>query len=309
MQLVNRALVAALPALPRSIVHLVAKRYVAGTTLDDALSTVARLNGEGACATIDVLGEDITRPSEAEATRDAYIRALREVAARKLDSNVSVKLTGLGLKLDVETCLRNVAAVCEEAKAHGSFVRIDMEDSSLTDVTLQIWQRLRAEGHANVGPVLQAMLRRTVADARAIAAPGVSVRLCKGIYREPRSIAWQDREIVRRNYAWILKELWSRGAHVGVATHDELLTWEAQRIAGENGVEPARFEYQMLLGVEDDLRMLLLSQGHRVRVYVPFGERWYEYSMRRLKENPEVAGHVARATIGRLFSGSSTSAR
>lgn len=301
MSIVNRAIVAALPALPRAAVHLVARRYVAGSTLDDALSTVARLNGEGACATIDVLGEDITQPAEAEATRDAYVRVLREIASRKLDSNVSVKLTALGLKLGVEACHRNVAAVCEEARAHSSFVRIDMEDSSLTDATLDIWRRLRREGHRNVGPVLQAMLRRSVADARALAAPGVSVRLCKGIYREPRRLAWRDREIVRRNYAWILEELWTKGCHVGVATHDEMLVWEAQRIATKLGVEPSRFEYQMLLGVEDELRSILVGQGHRLRVYVPFGERWYEYSLRRLKENPEVAGHVTRATIGRLL--------
>ena len=301
MSLVNRALVAGLPLLPRSVVHLVARRYVAGSTLDDALATIARLNREGSCATVDVLGEDITREEEAAATRDAYVRALREIAARKLDSNVSVKLTALGLKLDGETCHRNVSAICEEARAHGSFVRIDMEDSSLTTRTLDAWRRLRREGHSNVGPVLQAMLRRTVADARDVAAPGVSVRLCKGIYREPRGVAWPDRDIVRRNYAWALKELWSRGAAVGVATHDEMLVWEAQRLASELAVEPARFEYQMLLGVEDELRLILTGLGHRVRVYVPFGERWYEYSMRRLKENPEVAGHVARAAAGRFF--------
>ena len=301
MNIVNRALVAGLPLLPRSLVHLVARRYVAGERLDDALATVARLNSEGASATIDVLGEDITQPSEAAATRDAYVRVLRELSARKLDSNVSVKLSALGLKLDADTCFRNVAAVCEEARAQDSFVRIDMEDSSLTDRTLEIWRRLRREGYRNTGPVLQAMLRRTVGDAKEIAAPGVSVRLCKGIYREPRTHAWPDRDIVRRNYAWALKELWSRGASVGVATHDEMLAWEAQRLASELNVEPERFEYQMLLGVEDELRRILVGQGHRLRVYVPFGERWYEYSIRRLKENPEVAGHVARATVGRIL--------
>lgn len=301
MGLVNRALVAALPALPRRLVHLVARRYVAGETLDDAVACVTRLNAEGACATIDVLGEDITRASEAEATRDAYIRVLRELDAGKLDANVSVKLSALGLKLAGDTCYDNVAAVCEEARSRGTFVRIDMEDSSLTDATLDIWRRLRRAGFENTGPVLQAMLRRTAADARALAAPGVSVRLCKGIYREPRKLAWNDREIVRRNYAFILQTLWAGGCRVGVATHDELLVWEAQRLAAQLDVPADRFEYQMLLGVEDELRRILVAQGHRLRVYVPFGERWYEYSLRRLKENPEVAGHVMKATLGRVF--------
>lgn len=301
MDLLHRAIVATLPVLPRRLVHLVARRYVAGRTLDDALACIASLNARGMSATVDVLGEDITSEGEAAATRDQYAAALRRIAERGLDSNVSVKLTALGLRLSGDTCLRNVQSICEEAKAHGSFVRLDMEDSSCTDATLQLWRDLRARGFRNVGPVLQAMLRRTPADARALAGPGVSVRLCKGIYREPHAIAWTDREIVRRNYAWTLKTLWERGCHVGVATHDEMLVWEAQRLATDLGVGADRFEYQMLLGVQEGLRDLLVAQGHRLRVYVPFGERWYEYSLRRLKENPAIAGHVARATMSRLL--------
>ncbi len=301
MEFLNRAIVALLPALPRRAVHLVASRYVAGTRIEDALACVKRLNAEGACATVDVLGEDITRETEAAATRDAYAQLLREMASRRLDGNISVKLTALGLKLDEATCLRNLLAVCEEARVRDSFVRIDMEDSSCTSATLDIFRRARKEGYRNVGPVLQAMLRRTPADAAAIAAPGVSVRLCKGIYREPRAIAWQDREIVQRNFAFTLKTLWSAGCHVGVATHDELLVWEAQRLAAELRVAPELFEYEMLLGVEDELRAILTAAGYRVRVYVPYGERWYEYSLRRLKENPAVAGHVTRATVRRLL--------
>ena len=301
MSLFDRALASLLPAFPRALVGLVAQRYVAGPRLADAMDCVARLNAEGACATVDVLGEDTTRAADADATRDAYVATLREIAARKLDANVSIKLSAMGLKFDAELCRRNLAACLEEARSLGNFVRIDMEDSSVTQATLDMYRSMR-KTFPDVGPVIQAYLRRTPSDARALAAEGANVRLCKGIYVEPRTIAWKDREIVRRNYAWSLRLLWEGGASkVGVATHDELLVGEALRIADDLKVAPERREFQMLLGVEDELRKLLLAQGQRLRVYVPYGERWYEYSMRRLKENPEVAGHVFRATVGRML--------
>ena len=303
MSVFDRTLASLLPALPKRLVHVVAQRYVAGSKLSDALACVSRLNAEGASATVDILGEDIVRAAEAEQTRDAYIVLLREIAARGLNANVSLKASAMGLRIDPELCFRNISACCEEARATGSFVRIDMEDSSTTQATLDLHARLR-KTFDNVGPVLQAYLRRTPADARALAATGANVRLCKGIYVEPRALAWKDREIVRRNFAWALRLLWEGGASkVGVATHDELLVWEALRLADELKVAPERREFQMLLGVDDDLRRLLTASGHALRVYVPYGERWYEYSMRRLKENPEVAGHVFRATTQRLLGG------
>ena len=301
MGILDSALTAVLPLMPRGLVHLVAQRYVAGSTLDDALATVEKLGREGAAATIDILGEDDTAPAEADATRDAYVAALRAIHARGADANVSIKLTGLGFLLDRAACLRRVSAICDEAATLGNFVRIDMEGSAWTQKTLDLFYALH-DKHPNVGIVLQAYLRRTPADARSLAAAGANVRLCKGIYVEPREIAWKDREIVRRNYAWALRLLWEGGAsRVGVATHDETLVWEALRLIDDLRVEKPRYEFQMLLGVEDELRRLLVASGHRVRVYVPYGRRWYEYSMRRLKENPVIAGHVARATVGRLL--------
>lgn len=301
MSAFDRTLASLLPVLPRALVHVVARRYVAGPNLADAMTCVAGLNAAGACATIDLLGEDIVSAREAEAGRDAYVGLLREIAARRLDANVSLKLSGMGLRIDPELCYRNVSACCEEARVYDSFVRIDMEDSSLTQATLDMYRRL-ARTFANVGPVLQAYLRRTPSDARALAKEGANVRLCKGIYVEPREIAWTDREIVRDNYRWALRLLWEGGASkVGVATHDETLVWTALQLIDDLHVAPERREFQMLLGVEDELRRMLIANGHRVRVYVPYGERWYEYSMRRLKENPAVAGHVFRATTARLL--------
>jgi proline dehydrogenase len=265
------------------------------------MACVRRLNDEGACATVDILGEGITKAAEAEALRDEYVALLREIDGRGLDANVSVKPSGLGLSIDPALCLRNVAACCEEARARGSFVRIDMEGSALTQPTLDLYRRLRRDFDC-VGPVLQARLRRTSSDAAELASEGANVRLCKGIYLEPRALAWTDREIIQRAYAWCLRRLWEGGAsRVGIATHDEMLVFEALRLVDELRVAPERREFQMLLGVEDELRRILVRAGHRVRVYVPYGERWYEYSLRRLDENPEIAGHVFRATVGSVF--------
>lgn len=298
MRALSHAIAHALPVLPRRLVHVVAKKYVAGSNLEDALRCVRELNAAGASATVDVLGEFITHLGDADRTRDEYVRLMKALAERRLDANVSVKLTALGLKIDAERCLANVATLCEEARALGSFVRLDMEDSSCTEDTLRLYERLR-ERYDNVGPVLQAYLRRTIHDARRVSArQPANVRLCKGIYVETRDIAWKDREIVRRNYAWVLRELLAAGCKVGIATHDELLAWEALRAVDELRIPKERYEFQMLLGVDTELRDILIRAGHPLRVYVPYGTHWYEYSLRRLKENPEVAGHVLRATLG-----------
>lgn len=289
-----------LPVLPRHLVGLVARRYIAGDTVQSALDCVAGLNESGASCTLDVLGEDTTSLEQAARTRDAYVALLGAVSERGLRSTVSVKLTALGLKQDAATCKKNLAAICEAAREHDNYVRIDMEDSSCTDATLDLYEELRGD-FDNVGPVLQAYLRRTLDDARRVAGGGTSVRLCKGIYREPWDIAWNNAELVRRNYIWVLRELFSQGCHVGIATHDEVLAWEALRLIDELDVPKERYEFQMLLGVTEELRAQLISAGHDMRIYVPFGEKWYEYSLRRLRENPEIAGHVTRATISRFL--------
>ena len=298
MGVFDKGLASLLPALPKGVVHSVAKRYIAGETLADALDCVEKLNESGAAATVDILGEHTDSRDAALATRDAYAELLRALDERGLDANVSIKLTALGLTSEPELCLESVRALCAEAASLENFVRIDMEDSAVTQVTLDLYEEVRKD-HDNVGPVLQAYLRRTLDDARALAEHQASVRLCKGIYVEPRAIAWKDREIVRKNYVRALELLMEGGCYVGIATHDELLVWEALRVIEDLELAREDYEFQMLLGVDDELRRILIDGGHRMRVYVPFGQQWYEYSLRRLKENPEIAGHVARATLSR----------
>jgi proline dehydrogenase len=301
MSLLDRAIVRVLPAVPRPVVRRVSSRYIAGTELADARRVVAELNAAGKLATVDVLGEEIARAEEADAIADEYVAALEAFEQDDLDANVSVKPTGLGLKLDYELCKRNVRRVLAAAAPSGRFVRIDMEDSTTTDDTLRLFRELREEGHERVGPVLQASLRRTVDDAAALA--GASVRLCKGIYVEPESIQFQDDGEVRRSFVRALEVLLDGDAYAAIATHDEWLVEQALRLLHERAVEPDRYEFQLLLGVRPELADRLVADGHRVRIYVPYGRQWYEYSLRRLQENPKIAGYVAgdlgRSLLGR----------
>jgi proline dehydrogenase len=289
VRLVQRAIVAALPVVPRRIVRRLSSRYIAGPSLDDAIRVVARLNAEGKLATIDVLGEEISSPQEARAIVDAYHEVLARVQAEQLDANVSVKLSGFGLGLGEEICRRNLEAVVQDARERSTYVRIDMEDSATTDVTLRLYRELRAAGHENLGVVLQSRLRRSFADVAGLD----DVRLCKGIYVEPELIAFQGYDEVRASYVRCLEALLAAGAYVGIATHDEFLLGEALRLVREHGLSRDQYEFQMLLGVRPERGDQLVREGHRLRVYVPFGAHWYEYSLRRLQENPQIAGYVA----------------
>ena len=297
MNLFDRLIVGTMPFVPKPIVRKVSARYVAGESLDEALDTVAELNRAGACATLDVLGEFITRIEEADAAAEEYLEALDAIAAKGLDSNVSVKLTHLGLLLDEERCFQNVKRIVEKAAGHGNFVRLDMEDSSVTTRTLDMYRRLRAD-HENVGFVIQSYMRRSLDDLVSMREWKPNVRVCKGIYIEPRKIAYQDREIVRRNFALLVEELMTNDGYVGVATHDELVAFEALRTFHRHSIPSDRFEFQMLLGVDLELRDILIRSGHKLRVYVPFGRSWYAYSMRRLKENPKIARYVIQNLLG-----------
>jgi proline dehydrogenase len=297
MRLLDKTIVRLLPAVPRPVVRRLSARYIAGPELADARRVVAALNAEGKLATVDVLGEEVTRPDEAEAITQAYLDVLDAIDEDGLDANVSVKLTGLGLNLDPELARANVQAIADR----GTFVRIDMEDSSTTDATLELYRDLRSAGVQNLGVVLQATLRRTVDDATALA--GANVRLCKGIYLEPPDLAFRDFDAVRVNYVRALETLLDGGCYVGIATHDEWLVDEALRLVRERELEPHEYEFQMLLGVQARLGDRLLAQGERLRIYVPFGRQWYEYSLRRLQENPKVAGYIAADTLNRLVPG------
>ncbi|MEO5576259.1 MAG: proline dehydrogenase family protein [Gaiellaceae bacterium] len=287
MSLLDRAVVTLLPAVPKPVVRLLSSRYIAGSEITDARRVVARLNAEGKLATVDVLGEEITSAEEATAITRAYLDMLDAIDEDGLDANVSVKLTGLGLLLDPGLARENL----EEIAARGAFVRIDMEDSSTTDATLDLYRELVADGYENLGVVLQAALKRTVDDARALA--GANVRLCKGIYIEPPELAHRDFEAVRDSYVRTLDVLLDGGAYVGIATHDEVLVDRGIAAVRERALDPAQYELQMLLGVRPELGNRVVAGGHRLRIYVPFGRQWYEYSLRRLQENPKIAGYVA----------------
>jgi proline dehydrogenase len=299
--LLDRAIVLLLPAVPKPVVQLFSSRYIAGPSLDDAVRVVKRLNSEGKLATIDVLGEEVGREADARAIAQAYRDVFDEIERDGLDSNVSVKLTALGLGLSYDTCRANLEDVVRQAKEDHNFVRIDMEDSSTTDDTLRLYRELREAGHDNLGVVLQAYLRRTLDDIDALADLRPNVRLCKGIYVEPSSIAFTDADAIRTNFVSCLDALLDAGAYVGVATHDEWLIGRALSIVGERGLAREDYEFQMLLGVREERGTELVDAGHRLRVYVPFGEQWYAYSLRRLQENPAMAGTIARATVGRIL--------
>jgi proline dehydrogenase len=298
--LLDRAIVRVLPAVPRPVVKRLSGRYIAGPQLADACAVVRRLNAAGRMATIDVLGEEITRPEDATALLEEYEEVFETIEREGLDSNVSVKLTGLGLKLDRDFCRDNLATLVRWALERGNFVRIDMEDSSTTEDTLAIYRELRAEGLDNVGVVLQAYMRRTLDDVASLAELRPNVRLCKGIYVEPAEIAYQGHETVRFNFVEALAALIAADAYVAVATHDDWLVAEALRLFEEHEVPGERYEFQMLLGVREDLGDDLVREGHRLRIYVPFGRQWYEYSLRRLQENPKIAGYIALDTLKRL---------
>lgn len=296
MSLFGRLVVTTLPLVPKPVVGKVASRYVAGETLEDALAEVRKLNAQGAVATMDVLGEEVSERTKAEAAVEEYIRLFNAIESSGVDSNVSIKPTLLGLKIDEGFCRDNIERIAAAASGIGNFVRIDMEDHTCTDGTIRIYrQALQTWG--NVGIVLQAYMRRTVADINALLPLGPNVRICKGIYREPRTVAWKDFETVRSSFIYAMEKMLESGCYVGIATHDPHLVWAGMRAVDRLGLGPDQYEFQMLFGVDAELRRIILDEGHRLRVYVPYGRDWYPYSIRRLRENPTVARHVMRAML------------
>jgi proline dehydrogenase len=299
MGIIDRAIAESVPVIPRPIVRRISRRYIAGDTLEEAVATVKDLNRKDCVATIDLLGESTESKADAAQKLKDYKKTVDTLDAHDLASGISVKLTGLGLTLDEELCRANLEEIVLYAGERGSFVRVDMEDSPYTSVTLDMVIGLH-ERHENIGAVIQAYMRRSLDDVCRLIEAGVTVRLCKGIYDEPRKIAYKDFDTVRQNYIFLLDELLRGGTYVGIATHDEFLIWHALRLIHQLEIPKSRYEFQMLLGVDEELRGILVGAGHKLRVYVPFGEDWYEYSSRRLKENPKIAGYVAKDVIGSL---------
>ncbi len=294
MNALNKVVVATLPYVPRPLVRQFAGRYIAGETLADAVRCVRQLNSEGVCATLDVLGEDVTNKNEAVASRQQSIEVLHTIAKEKLDSNLSIKLTSLGLKLGVDFCTENVREILKVATQYGTFVRFDMEDSTCTTDTISIFRTLQKE-FPRSGIVLQAYMRRSEDDVRRLLLTQTNFRLCKGIYKEKPDIAFQGREEVQKNYLHLLEMMFLNKSYVGIATHDTVLVDGALKMIQAMNLMKDEYEFQMLLGVRPELRKRLVKDGHKVRLYVPFGEHWYGYSTRRFKENPEIAGYVFKA--------------
>jgi proline dehydrogenase len=300
VSVLDKAIASSVGLVPRPVVRRVSRKYIAGAALDEAVPIVQDLNEQGCVATIDLLGESTEDAAKAADTVEAYREILDGLSAHGLRSGVSVKLTALGLDLDEDLCRSNLEEIVVHAARSGRFVRVDMEDSPHTSATLRVVHDVY-ERHHSVGAVIQAYMRRSLQDVRRLIEAGISVRLCKGIYVEPRTVAYKDFDVVRENYALLLEQLMRGGAYVGIATHDEYLVWHALRLIQGLGVPKDRYEFQMLLGVDEELRRVLVEAGHKVRVYVPFGEDWYEYSTRRLKENPKIASYVAKDVIGGLL--------
>ena len=298
MSLFNYAVSKTIMHVPKPIVSYFAKGYIAGSTLDDAVQVSRDLNRKGMMTTIDILGEFITRIDQAVSFKDHGLKILQAIEREKLDANLSIKPTQMGLLLDKERCFELIHELVVEAKKFGNFVRIDMEDIGTTDDTLDFFRRLREEFPGHVGTVLQSYLHRTPRDVGNLNDGYQNYRLCKGIYVEPRTHAWKHPQAINRNFTVCLEQLFRQGAYVGIATHDELLVFEAMNLVRQLGLKPDQYEFQMLLGVDEELREIILGEGHRLRIYVPFGEDWLPYSKRRLKENPAIAQHALRQLLG-----------
>jgi proline dehydrogenase len=264
-----------------------ASRFVAGETVDTAVEALRQLNAAGISATLDLLGEAVRSVGEARAARDTYLQALDRIKQVGADSNVSLKLTQMGLDIETQECVENVRAIATRARTHGSFVRIDMEGSAYTERTLDLFtRRFHPEFGNTIGVVLQSYLRRTERDVASMIALGARVRLCKGAYQEPADVAFPSKQDVDATYVACMEQLLERGNYPAIATHDERIITHAKTFVASRGIAPARFEFQMLFGVRRDLQRALRREGYRVRVYVPFGDQWYSYLMRRLAERP-----------------------
>jgi len=299
----NTLVASAISLAPRALIHKVSRRYIAGDTVADATERVAALNAAGFSATVDVLGESIESLSQAGHTTAEYLQVLGAIASEGLRANISVKPTALGLLLDAGHCERNLVRLLDAAKAHSIFVRIDMEDVSCTQREIDLLLRLKNRGYSNVGLVLQAYLKRTDDDIGPLLGTDENLRICKGIYVEEREHlvegASDDRSAINPHFLRHVARCFDSGTFVGVATHDEALIDQVIALARSRQVGRTAFEFQMLLGVRESLRDRLLAQGYAVRIYVPYGKNWYGYSMRRIRENPRIAGYLLRALLSR----------
>jgi len=289
----HNLLVKTVQTMPEGVVWLFSKKYISGKTLQAAVDTVKDLNTRGICATLDVLGEAIKTKEEAIQARMKALEVLNAIVENKLDANLSIKPTQMGLAIDKELAYQQILELVKRANEINNFVRIDMEDSPYTDLTLDVYKKIY-EDYNNVGVVLQSYLKRTYNDTIILNKLGTNYRLCKGIYIEPATIAYKDRQAIRDNFLKSLELMLKNGNYVGIATHDKYLIDKAYEMINELKISKDKFEFQMLLGVREDLRDKINRDGYKIRIYVPFGEDWYKYSIRRLQENPNIAGHIVK---------------
>lgn len=289
-----------LPFMPKKLVWLFSKKYIAGETIEDAIRVSKELNSQGIKVTLDVLGEFITDLNQAEENKDTYLHLIDRIQTEKIDGNYSLKPTSFGLLLDTETCYRNIRQIVEKAAGYNNFIRIDMEDSPCTNREIELFRRLKKEFSGHVGLVLQAYMRRTLDDIKSMedlhsAETPLNFRLCKGIYVEPEAIAFKKYQEVNAHYLADLDYILSKGMYPGIATHDNLLVNGAYHLISKYKLPKTAYEFQMLYGVTPELRKSIVEKGHIMRVYVPFGKDWFGYSTRRLKENPKMASHIVKA--------------
>ena len=284
--------------IPGPIVGFFAKGYIAGEQLADAVKVGRKLNEQGMVLTIDILGEFIKTKEEAIPFKNHCLDILETIDREKLDANLSLKPTQMGMLLDEQFAYDNIREIVVKAAELDNFVRIDMEDIECTDATIALYRQMREEFPGHVGLVLQAYLRRTGTDIEGLSDAPMHYRLCKGIYNEPRTAAYKDPVTINRSFVRALERMFTHKAYVGIATHDEKLVFEALELIDQYGLKPEEYEFQMLLGVDEELRQIIVDAGHRLRVYVPYGESWMPYSRRRLRENPAIAKHALRQMLG-----------
>jgi proline dehydrogenase len=300
----NRLVASILPFMPKGLVWIFSKRYIAGKTIDDAINASKQLNEEGYLVTIDLLGEFITKMKQADENREKYLEIIEQIEKNKIKGNYSLKPTMFGLLIDKEICYKNIHTIVEKAASFNNFVRIDMEDSQCVDLELEIFRKLKKEFPQNVGLVFQAYLHRTLNDIKGLedlhsVDKPINYRLCKGIYVESEKIAYKKYEEINNHFLEDLEYIFQKGMYPGIATHDNKLVEGAYKLIKKYKMTPDKYEFQMLYGVTPALRKSIIDNGHRLRVYVPFGKKWFAYSTRRLKENPKMASDIIKALFVR----------
>ncbi|PLX21572.1 MAG: proline dehydrogenase [Marinilabiliales bacterium] len=296
----NKLIAAILPYFPKKFVWLFSKPYIAGETVEEAIKASKDLNAQGCMVTIDILGEFIKTLDEAEANKKEYIELIDRVEKEDIDGNYSVKPTMFGLLIDKEVCYKHIRDIVAKAAEYNNFIRVDMEDSPCTDMTIELYRKLKAEFPKNVGLVLQAYMKRTLKDLENLMdihteEVPLNYRLCKGIYVEPAEIAYKKYEEVNEHFLEDIEFCLKNGVYPGIATHDKPIVEGSYKLIEKYNVPKEKYEFQMLYGVTPSLRQSILDNGHRMRVYVPFGKQWFGYSTRRLKENPKMANHIMKA--------------